>query len=279
MKTILEILQLSCAYLEEKGIEGARRQAEELLAHILKLKRIDLYLQFDRPVEEEDLALLRKFIKRKGKGEPVEYITSEVEFYHIKLCLTPAVLIPRQETEILASEIVDSLPDTPLVVWDVCTGSGCIGISLKNARPAWSLTLSDISKEALAVAKNNAEINGIEVSLLQGDLLTPFVGKKADVIICNPPYVTEEEFLSLDPSVREFEPKGALVGGPTGLEFYERLVRDLPQFLVSGGKVFFEIGAGMGAKIAALFSETVWVKKEVTQDWSGHDRFFFAEMA
>lgn len=279
MKTVLEILQLSCAYLEEKGIEGARRQAEELLAHILKLKRIDLYMQFDRPVEEEDLALLREFIKRKGKGEPLEYITSEVEFYQVKLRLTPAVLIPRQETEILASKIVECLPDTSLVVWDVCAGSGCLGISLKNARPAWSLTLSDISPEALVIAKKNAEMNGIEVSLLQGDLLAPFAGKKADVIICNPPYVTEEEFVSLDPSVREFEPKGALVGGPTGLEFYERLARDLPQFLVPGGKVFFEMGTGMGAKIAALFPEAVWVKKEVTQDWSGQDRFFFAEMA
>ncbi|MFS8563322.1 MAG: peptide chain release factor N(5)-glutamine methyltransferase [Rhabdochlamydiaceae bacterium] len=238
MKTILEILQLSAAYLEEKGIDGARRQAEELLAHILKLKRIDLYMQFDRPVEEEDLTLLREFIKRKGKGEPVEYITSEVEFYHTKLRLTPAVLIPRQETEILASKIAESLPDESLVVWDVCAGSGCLGISFKNARPKWNLTLSDISKEALAVAKNNAEINRIEVSFLEGDLLAPFGGKKADVIICNPPYITEEEFLSLDLSVREFEPRGALVGGPTGLEFYERLARDLPQFLVPGGKVF-----------------------------------------
>ena len=278
MKTVLDILKLSTTYLEEKGIEKPRREVEELLSFVLKLKRIDLYVQFDRPLEEEELTLLRELIKRKAKGEPFQYITGEVEFYRTRISLTPAVLIPRQETEILVSKIVESLPNEPLAIWDVCTGSGCIGISLKNARPEWTLTLSDISPEALEVAKKNAEVNGVEVSFVQGDLLSPFQGKKADVIICNPPYITEDEFAHLDAGVRNFEPKLALVGGSTGLEFYKRLASDLPHFLMPGGKVFFELGTGMGEQVKALFSEDVWARKEVTQDWSGHDRFFFAQI-
>jgi release factor glutamine methyltransferase len=277
MKTVLEILQMSTQYLEEKGVEKPRRDVEDLLSYVLKLKRIDLYVQFDRPMEERELATLRELIKRKAKGEPVDYIMGEVEFYHTRLSLTPAVLIPRQETEILVSKIVESLPDVPLVVWDVCTGSGCIGISLKKARPHWQLSLSDISQEALAVAQKNAELNHVEVSFLEGDLLKPFEGRKADVIICNPPYVTEGEFAGLDASVRDFEPKIALVGGPTGLEFYERLASDLPHFLAPSGKVFFEIGAGMGQAMHSLFPHPMWTKQQAMDDWSGHNRFFFIE--
>ena len=279
MKTVLDILQLSSQYLEGKGIEKPRRDVEELLSHVLKLKRIDLYVQFDRPMEEGELTLLRELVKRKAGGEPVQYIIGEVEFYRTQLCINHSVLIPRQETEILVSHIAEALPDEELVVWDVCTGSGCIGISLKKAKPQWNVSLADISSEALAVAQNNAKINEVEVSFVKGDLLEPFQGQKADVIICNPPYVTEKEFEGLDLSVKKFEPRLALVGGPTGLEFYERLKRELPSFLKPDGKVFFEMGTGMGEKIKALFLDPIWVKKEVRSDWSGHDRFFFAQIS
>lgn len=278
MKTLLDVLKLSTQFLEEKGIAKARKDVEDLMAAVLKLKRIDLYVQFDRPLEDFELTLLREMIKRKAKGEPVEYILGEIEFYNCLFKLTPDVLIPRQETEILVSHILEILPQTTLAVWDVCTGSGCIGISLKKARPQWELCLSDISSKALELAEKNAHQNQVEISCLEGDLLAPFQGRKADVIVCNPPYVTEGEFANLDISVKDFEPKIALVAGPTGLEFYKRLEQGLPQVLNPGGKIFLEMGAGMGEAINALFPESLWKEKKVMDDWSGHNRFFFAEI-
>ncbi len=278
MKTVGELLQLSAKFLGEKKIVSPRRTAEELLSHILELSRLDLYMQFDRPLTEQEVDCYREFIKRRASGEPWQYIVGEIDFFHCQISLKPGVLIPRQETEILVSKVLEKLPETPLEVWDICCGSGSIGIALKKARPKWDVTLSDISEEALAVARENTIKNGVSVELKQGDLLQPFRGRKADVVVCNPPYVTEEVYPTLDPSVRDFEPKLALVGGPTGLEFYERLARELPDFLNPHAKVFFEIGTGMGEKVLALFSAPYWISKVVEKDWADHTRFIFLEM-
>lgn len=267
MKTLGEVLQLSTAFLEDKKIARPRRQAEEILSHLLHLPRLDLYMQFDRPLVENELESCRAILKRRAKGEPLDYIFGEVSFFNCTIEVSPVVLIPRQETEILLSKIIERLPQENLEVWDVCCGSGCLGIALKKAKPSFKVTLSDISSEALEVARRNAVKNQVDVEILQGDLLAPFQGRRADVVICNPPYVTEEEYLQMDHS----EPKIALVSGPTGLEFYERLAKDLPKHC---GKVFLEIGTGMGEKVLQLFSSK---RKSVEKDWAGHDRFFFLE--
>lgn len=282
MKTLGEVLQLSAKFLKDKQIENPRRTAEELLSHIVKMPRLDLYMQFDRPLLAEEIDCYREFIKRKATGEPWQYIVGEVEFYHCHIQVKPGVLIPRQETEILVSKIVECFPDAapnaPFEVWDICCGSGSIGIALKKARPLWNVTLSDLSDVALQVARGNSQRNEVAVSFFQGDLLQPFQGKKADLVVCNPPYITEEEFVHLDPSVRNFEPKLALVGGVTGLEFYQRLAHELPHYLNVGAKVFFEIGTGMGEKVLSLFSDPRWVSKSVEADWAGHSRFIFLEI-
>jgi release factor glutamine methyltransferase len=278
MKTLGSVLQLSMQYLQDHKCAQPRRPVEELLGALLGLKRIELYMHFDRPLEEKELTAYRPWLARLAKGEPVEYILGEVEFYHCKIQLTPDVLIPRQETEILVDKICTRLSDTPhKQMWDVCCGSGCLGISLKKALPQLDVFLSDISSQALAVAKKNAEENGVEIQLLQGDLLEPFKGMKADFLICNPPYVSEGEYAVLDPSVRDFEPRTALVGGQTGLEFYERLARELPSYLNPGAKLFFELGTGQGEAIKGLFSAPCWKGAEIEKDWAGHDRFFFLE--
>src|ERR1700688_1627240 len=186
MKTLGEILTLSAEFLQKRGIDRPRRQVEELLSFVLKLPRIELYMQYDRPMIEAELIQLREAVKRRAEGEPWQYIAGEVEFLGCRIKVNKNVLIPRQETEILADRILKELPTTPVEIWDVCTGSGCIGIALKKKRPDCKVILSDISPEALAVAKENAEKNGVEVELLQGDLLGPFHGK-ADIIVCNPP--------------------------------------------------------------------------------------------
>jgi len=250
---------------------------EELLAHALKMKRIDLYLQFDRLVVEKEIEPLRAWIKRLSLGEPLEYILGLVEFYGCQIQVDPRVLIPRPETEILVDYIVKKVRKEAKILWDLCTGSGAIGISLKKKLPHLLVSLSDLSKDALNVAKENAKQNEVEVEIVEGDLFTPFQGQKADVITINPPYVTTKEYLNLSKSVRDFEPKMALVGGEIGIEVYERLAKELPSHLQSGGQVFMEIGQGQGDAVSSLFSSAEWAFKKVSQDWSGKDRFFFLE--
>ncbi len=276
MKILSEVLKLSAKYLEDHKISRARRDAEDLLAFVLNIKRIDLYMQFDRPLDEKELDAYRPLLKRKAQGEPVEYILGKVDFYHCVLHVTPDVLIPRQETEILLDKICKT-PDLGKVIWDVCCGPGTLGIALKKARPELDVTLSDISPKALALAQKNAVLNQVEVNFLEGDLLFPFKGQKADVIICNPPYVSEAEYEELENEVKK-EPRLALVAENEGYAFYERLSKELPSYLNKGGKAFFEIGFAQGERIKSLFNSEIYKKKWVEKDFAGHDRFFFLEM-
>ena len=276
MKTLGEILNSSEQFLKQKGIERSRFIAQTLLSFLLKCKRMDLYLLFDRPMQEEELALLRPLLKRAASAEPVEYIVQTVPFGGVDIFVTPDVLIPRPETELLVHEIIKESLDGK-EVWDICTGSGCVGISLKKKFPLSRVTLSDISAAAIAVAKENGKRNQVEIECLTGDLLAPFQGKKADVVVCNPPYISEKEYQGLDLSVRGFEPFTALVGGEDGLLFYRRLSQGLPAVLNHQAKIFLEIGSSQGDDVSALFSDPRFVKKRLEKDWSGKDRFFFLE--
>ncbi len=278
MKTIQEVLRLSTEFLEKKKVEIPKRSAEELLAACLQCKRLDLYLQFDRPLEESELASYRELLKRRAEGEPIAYVLGQVAFYGLQLKVSPHVLIPRQETEILLSEIVQEYKkdeDKPKSVFDICSGSGCLGLGLKKAFPQFQVTLGDLSSDALKVAKENAQLNQLKVDFLEGDLLEPFQGK-ADIIVCNPPYVSEQEYLGLSREVKAFEPKMALMAGKTGVEFYQRLSQTLPHYLHPGGKVFLEIGAKQGEVINNFFNLPVWKELQIKKDWAGHDRFFSA---
>ena len=280
MHSLLEVLKLSADYLSRNGISHARRQVEELLCDALEMDRMHLYLQFDRPLQETELEKIRSWLKRRAKGEPLAYISGMVHFYGCKLHITRDVMIPRQETEILIDRISKELHEVSLegkVLWDLCCGSGYIGIALKKAHPQLQIVLSDISEAALAVAKRNAEENHVSVELLQGDLLKPFEGRKADFFVCNPPYVSEAELRLLDKEVREYEPHLALVGGKNGMEFYIRLAAELPYYLNSGAKVWFEIGAEQGEAVLSLFQAPYWKNGSVKKDWAGKDRFFSLE--
>jgi release factor glutamine methyltransferase len=281
VKTIEEVLNLSTQFLEEKGIARPRRLVEDLLSHCLKLSRLEIYMQFDRPLVESELQLLRTLVKRSAQFEPLAYLLGEVSFYNCRFLVSPAVLIPRPETEILLDHVVKELKGQDLTskkAWDLCCGSGCLGIGLKKALSELEVTLSDLSAEALAIAQKNSELNQVEVSFKQGDLLFPFKGEKVDVVMCNPPYISEADFQKLDPHVRLHEPRMALVGGYTGLEFYVRLAKELPAYLNPGAKVFFEIGYDQGERMGEIFNATCWKTKRVEKDWAGKDRFFFLEM-
>lgn len=268
MKTVLDVLLASESFLKERGIDRPRREAEEVIANTLGMHRIDLYLQFDRPLTEEELCRLRIVIKKRAEGIPAAYISGTVQFADLTLRITPDVLIPRPETEILVEKISDVLKTQDLhgkVLWDVCCGSGCIGHALKKRFPSLRVILSDLSEKALAVARENG--NDVEFKL--GDLLTPFKNEKCDFFVCNPPYVTEEEYAHLSVEVKA-EPKCALVGG---LVFYERLAARLPFHMNQGGLAWMEIGTGQGEAVKKIFDG----KGSVEKDWAGHDRFFFLE--
>lgn len=280
MRTILEILDLSKSYLEKKGIAHPRRQAEELLGEALGTGRMGLYLEFDRPLTDAEVEKCRGWLKRRGEGEPLQYISGSVQFMDCRIKVDHNVLIPRQETEILADKIIAELTQHDVdgkSLWEVCCGSGCLGIALKKKMPSLNVALSDISEEALAVAKANSSGNNAPVELLLGDLMAPFKGRKADFIVCNPPYISEEDYNGLDVEVRGHEPKRALVGGESGIEFYERLAQDLPKYLNARGKVWFEIGDGQAAAIKKLFSAPCWTHCAHACDWSGKERFISLE--
>lgn len=287
MRTVLEVLKLSTDYLQQKNIANPRRQAEELLGDALGLGRMGLYLEYNRPLTEIELVKCRDWLKRRSQGEPLQYIAGALDFFGCRIKVTPDVLIPRQETEILVDKIAKELSECSLegkILWDICCGSGCIGIALKKKFPELNVVLSDISEKALAVAKENAADNGVEVNFACGDLFTPFhsttpgQADKANFIVCNPPYISESEYEALETEVKDYEPKLALVSGTSGLEYYVRLGNELPAVLNPLGKVWLEIGAGQGEKVKEIFSAACWTRCGCDLDWSGRDRFFSLEI-
>lgn len=275
MRTLLEVLQLSTHHLEKSGMDHARRQAEELIADALGLKRMQLYLEHDRPLQAIELDLIRERLARRAKGEPNPYIHGEVDFHDCRLKVTPDVLIPRQETGVLVDKVIQELKghEKNKILLDLCCGSGCIGIALKKRFPDLKVVLSDLCPKALAVARENAAKEQVELEFLQGDLLEPFLGRKAHYLVCNPPYISEAEFQGLDREVKEFEPRHALVAGATGFEFYEKLAKQLPACLYPDAKVWFEIGFTQGPSLLGLFGQAPWKNAQISQDWSGNDRY------
>jgi release factor glutamine methyltransferase len=280
MKSLLEIVNLSVDFLEKKGVKNGRRDALDLISHSLGLRPLDLYVQFDRPLNELELEGCRALLKRRVKGEPLQYIRGKVDFFDCEFKVCPDVLIPRQETEILVDRIATAISKEEhagKVLIDLCCGSGCIGIALKNRFPDLQVVLSDLSPQALKVARENAALNEVKVEFCEGDFLGPITGRKAHYFVCNPPYVSEEEFADLEIEVREFEPKLALVAKDRGLAFYHLLAKAVPDFLHPGGKMWLEMGHQQGKAVLEMFEGCAAKKMEVLQDWSGHDRFFFLE--
>ncbi|NGX45546.1 MAG: hypothetical protein K940chlam2_00701, partial [Chlamydiae bacterium] len=243
-----------------------------LLAHFLELKRIDLYMHYDRPLAEEELEKYREALRRRGKGEPIDYIMGIGHFFNCQIETTPAALIPRPETELLLEKVC--LAEKRGKALDLCTGSGCLAIGLKRHFPEMEVWGGDLSSEALALAERNAKLNQVEVNWREGDLFAPFEGEKFDLLLCNPPYISEAEYEKLDPEVRDFEPQMALVSGERGTEFFERIAREMALYLNDEAKFYFEIGATQGEDLLKLFSSSHFSNLLLEQDLAGHPRFF-----
>ena len=281
MDTILNLLKSATSFLEKKGIKNAKVSANFLLGHVLKIKANDLALHSETKVSKKEIEQFQALIERRSKHEPLEYILEEIDFYGCKFLINSDVLIPRQETEILVEMIAKKLEKENLedkILFDICTGSGCIGIALKKRFPKLKVYLSDISKKALDIAKKNAKKNGVNVFFKEGDLFLPFTNLKADFIVCNPPYVSEEDLKTLDKDVFGFEPEIAISAKDKGLEFYKRIFNEIFDYVNKGAKVFFEIGQNQGKDLLNIFSSPKCKSKKVYQDYSSKDRFFFVEI-
>ncbi|MFY7843208.1 MAG: peptide chain release factor N(5)-glutamine methyltransferase [Rhabdochlamydiaceae bacterium] len=280
LKTIQEILFLSEQYLKSNGRERSRRDAEDLVAFVLKIKRLDLYLKYDFVLTDEELARLRPLLKRRAMGEPLDYIKGEVDFYGAVLNVNPSVLIPRVETEILADHVyrlIQASGRKKLKILDLCCGSGCLGISLKKKIVDCEVLLVDLSFDALETCRMNVKKNSVDVRVQQGDFLACLKEEKFDVIVSNPPYISLEEYERLDDEVKK-EPKLALVADNNGCEFYDRLSESARSYLSPQGLLCLEIGKDLGSYVYSLFSWNGIKYKKIEKDWAGHDRFFFLEM-
>jgi len=262
--TILKLIRWTDERFRKEGLNTPRLDAEVLLAETLGTDRVGLYTHFDQPLHPEELARFKKLLQRRLQREPVAYIIGQQEFWSLTFNVTPDVLIPRPETEILVAEalkVLSSFSRTwggTLRILEMGTGSGAISVALARELPSASLVATDLSAKALAVARKNASCLGVgeRIQFLQGDLFAPLEGQSAfEVIITNPPYIAEDDFPSLPPEVREFEPRLALDGGSEGLNFFRRALPRVGEFLRPEGWFLAEIGAGQDQSVIKIAQE------------------------
>lgn len=275
--TVLTMLEWATEYFEEKNVPSPRLSIEWLLAYVLSLKRLDLYVNYDRPLSTEELKALRPLVKRRTEHEPLQYITGETDFHHAKIKVQPGVLIPRPETEELVEIILQTeKADAPLQVLDIGTGSGCIPVALKMSRPNWEVTATDISTQAMKVAHQNAENNSVAFKILQDDILNPnhSLHGKYDVVISNPPYILKEEKKTLDKEVVDFEPEEALFC--TSIEdMYGAIEKFTKQHLKDNGTLYLELHHLYASEVLNIFSNKHW-NASLKNDYSGKSRFLLA---
>jgi release factor glutamine methyltransferase len=270
--TILKILKWTTAFFRDRGIENGRLDAELLLAEALGLDRVGLYLNYDRPLTAAELAVFRALVSRRARREPVQYILGRTEFWSLPITVTPAVLIPRPDTETLVEEALKkALPSCAIL--DIGTGSGAVALALAHDLQDASIEGIDISAEALAVAMANARRNGLEnrVAFRQADMRDPG-GGPFDLIVANPPYIPDEDFAGLMPEVREFEPRLALAGGADGLDCYRWLATVAVRILRPGGWLLVEIGCGQASHVCNIFNENGMIEFFSAQDAAGKER-------
>jgi release factor glutamine methyltransferase len=322
--TVLEAIQKSTEFLAKKGVESPRLQTELLLAHLLKLPRLRLYLEFERTLTDAQVNELREMVRRRGQREPLQHITGSTSFCGFEIAVNRHALVPRPETELLAEsgwEFLSKLEQSPhlagghplpagrgegrgegRVAFDFGTGTGCIAIALAAKCPSAKIVATDISPDALALARENAVRHNVaeRIEFLQGDgfaalqnvgqasCLFPSEKKKLetggtpvlrfDLIISNPPYIPSAEITTLQSEVRDFDPRGALDGGVDGLDFYRKLAMEAKPFLKPGGKIMLEFGDGQADVLRKIFEAEKWIVEAVREDYSQRERFLIAKL-
>jgi release factor glutamine methyltransferase len=279
--TILKLLKWTTAYFKSHHIEQPRAAAEILLAHTLGIGRVDLYVQYDRPLESHELEVFKRFIQRRIQREPVAYIVGKKAFWSMDLKVTPNVLIPRPETETLVEAALTIIPpelgSAPLKILDLGTGSGAIVLAMASERPVHRFYAVDRSEKALAVALDNARMLDLNkaITFLQGnwfDSVRELV-HYFDVIVSNPPYISSHEYKALPPEIAQYEPREALDGGSDGLDAIRLIIKETARYIVPGGRLVFEIGYDQWAAVEKLIEGSgAYSEWAVIKDYSGHDR-------
>jgi len=272
--TILKVIDWTIGYFKRKNIDQPRANAEVLLAFVLGVERIQLYLNHDKPLAAHELARYREAVQRRAAHEPTQYITQRQEFWSLEFEVNPSSLIPRPETELLVESGLDYLGDRAGLVLDLCTGSGVIAVSLAHERPALRVTATDRSLDAIALASKNANRHHVENRILFAamDLFNGFSPQMLfDLIITNPPYISESQFRALSPEIVEHEPHMALWGGaPEGLAVINKILRDAPKHLKPGGALIMEIGQGQAELLGPMLAELEFIDSiEFIKDYSG----------
>ncbi len=280
--TVLEVIQRSTEFLRGKGVESPRLQIELMLAHVLAMPRLKLYLNFDRALDEPQLAQLRDMTRRRAAREPLQYILGTTSFCGLEIKCSPAALIPRPETEILAEQawkFLSTLSSQPSTTLDIGTGTGCLAIAIAANAPQTRVATVDVSPEALGLARENVAANQLDerVELRHGDSFAALrEGEMFDLIVSNPPYIPDAEVAELQPEVRDFEPRLALAGGADGLDFFRRIAATAPGFLKPHGALMVEFSDGQAAALEKLFADEKWIVAEIVEDYSPRPRILIA---
>jgi len=300
--TIRATLLWAEEYLLRYGVPDANIEAEYLLSHALDCKRAELHLKHASHISYNALQKFIDFVERRIKREPSQYILGEQEFWGLPFKVTKDVLIPRPETEVLVEEAVKTVrsqesevrsqntkihyselrtPDSKLIL-DLCTGSGCIAISLAKEIPNSRVFAVDISEKALDVARENAERYDVadRITFLSGDLFEPLNGLniKADIIVSNPPYISRKMLQELQPEVKDYEPQAALYGGEDGMDFYRKIIADAPAYLAKGGYLMLEMGYRQAGKIKNLIEQNNGFEDiDIKKDFAGIERIIKAQ--
>ncbi|MBI5799437.1 MAG: peptide chain release factor N(5)-glutamine methyltransferase [Verrucomicrobia bacterium] len=262
--TVREVIQRSTEFLQRHGVDFPRLQAELLLAHLLKLPRLQLYLNHDRALAEPELTALRALVQRRSKREPLQHLVGSTSFVGLEIAVSPAALIPRPETETLAELAAAALSKcaTPApVALDFGTGTGCLAIALATRCKAAQVHALDISEAALTLARANAQRHGLAERIVfhLGDGFGALPEElRCDLIVSNPPYIPTAEIATLQAEVRDFDPRAALDGGADGLDFYRLLARESPAWLNVGGGLFAEFGDGQETALQLMFNDSGW---------------------
>jgi release factor glutamine methyltransferase len=276
--TIRKVLTWTTQHFEKRQVDSPRLTAEVLLSHVLKTGRVRLYVDLDRPLSKDELATFRALIERRMAGEPTQYLTGVKEFYNRSFKVDARVLIPRPETELLVEAALHALPkDAPSRALDVCTGSGCIAISLAAERPQASVLATDLSPEACALARENAEALGVgaRVTVSQGDLFAPVPeDARFQLVVSNPPYIASWEIPGLSVEVRR-EPHLALDGGQDGLGVIRRVIEGARRYLLPGGLLAMEIGETQGTAVRELLQAAGYQDARVEKDLERRERLAF----